>query len=282
LLFAGLYLVAVRTAWGQRVDATALEGQEQVHRPRVEDATERLLSTISIGSVALVGGAIVLVALARGRGRLALTAGVVIGGSTVSAEILKRIVLDRPVLIVPDERGVVASFPSGHTAVAMSLSLAAVLVAPRRLRGFVAVVGGGYALAIGEGVVLTGWHRPSDVLGSYLLCAAWAAIAAAGLVTTNARLVGTGDQVAGGRAVVSPVVAAVGAIALVVAFAGVAAIDVALRADRLDAIDLDAAYAAAAAAIFGLALVVMAGAVFLLRGMALDPPGVSDPAFTRQ
>jgi hypothetical protein len=206
----------------------------------------------------------------------------VIGGSTVSAELLKRVVLERPMLAVPDERGVVASFPSGHTAVAMSLALAAVLVAPRRLRGVVAVAGGAYAVAIGEGVVITGWHRPSDVLASYLLCTAWAALAAAGLTATNARVVRVDDSFAGARPIVSPLIALVGTVALGVAFAGVVVVDVALRADRLDPVDLDMAYAAAAAAILGLALLVMATYVFLLRGMTLDPPGITEPVAARR
>lgn len=273
VLFAGLYTVAVRTSWGQRLDAAALEGQVRVDRPRVDNATESVLATISVGSIALIGGAIILIAFARGRWHLAVAAALVIGVSDVSAEVLKRVLLSRPILIPPDARGAIPSFPSGHTTVAASLALAAVMVAPRRARGFVAVAGGAYALAVGEGVLITGWHRPSDVLGSYLLVTMWVALASAWLVRHHGSVDPmSADRLARRRAIISPLVAAIGAIALGIAFIGIAVVAIAIRFDRLDAIDVDTAFFAAASAIFGLLAVLMATYIFVLRGLTLDPP----------
>jgi membrane-associated phospholipid phosphatase len=271
VLFAGVYFAAVHTPWGQRLDATALEGGARVDRPRVEQATEDLLTTISIGSVALIGGGIVLVALGRGRVHLAVAAGLVVVGSDVSAELLKRAILTRPDLLATVESGSAHnSYPSGHTTVAMSLALAAVLVTPRRARGLVAVVGAVYAIGIGEAVLVSGWHRPSDAIGSYLLVMVWATLTAAWLTGTHARLVRSKGSSTAATPFVSPVLAALGAAALAVSFLGMATVAVALRADRLDALDLNTAYLAASAAILGVGVLVTTIFVFLLRGLTFD------------
>jgi membrane-associated phospholipid phosphatase len=272
LLFMGVYFVAVHTEWGQRLDATALEGGAQVDRPRVEEATEDLLTTISVASVAFIGGGIVLVALGRGRFHLAVGAGIIIAGSCVSAQLLKRVILTRPELLATLDPGSANnSYPSGHTTVAMSIALAAVIVTPRRARGLVAVVAGGYAIGIGEAVLLLGWHRPSDAIGSYLLVMVWATVTAAWLAATRARLVRRQGSSTAAPPLLSPVLAAFGAAALAVAFIGMATVAVAVRSDRLDALDLDTAYLAASAAIFGTAVLVVTTFVFLLRGLTLDP-----------
>jgi len=272
LLFMGVYFVAVHTEWGQRLDATALEGGAQVDRPRVEKATEDLLTTISVGSFALIGGGIVLVALGRGRFYLAVGAGLVVFGSAVSAQLLKRVILTRPDLLATIDSGSVNnSYPSGHATVAMSLALAAVLVTPRRARGLVAVIGGAYAVGIGEAVLLLGWHRPSDAIGSYLLVLVWATVTAAWLAATRARLVRRQGSSTAAPPMLSPVLAAFGAAALAVSFIGMATVAVAVRSDRLDALDLNTAYLAASAAILGTAVLVVTTLVFLLRGLTLDP-----------
>jgi membrane-associated phospholipid phosphatase len=272
LLFMGVYVVAVQTEWGQRLDATALEGGARVDRPRVEKATEDLLTTISIGSVALIGGGIVVVALGRGRFHLALGAGLVVVGSDVSAELLKRLILTRPDLLATLDPGSGNnSYPSGHTTVAMSLALAAVLVTPRRARGLVAVVGAAYAIGIGEAVLISGWHRPSDAIGSYLLVLVWASLAAAWLAGTRARLVRREGSSGVARPFLSPFVGALGAAAQAVSFIGMATVAVALRADRLDALDLNTVYLAASAAILGVGVLVATIYVFLLRGLTIDP-----------
>src|SRR5690606_23894660 len=49
--------------------------------------------------------------------------------------------------------------------------LAMVMVAPHRWRWLAALVAVAFALAFGTGVVATGWHRPSDAIGAFMLCA---------------------------------------------------------------------------------------------------------------
>ena len=67
-----LYALAVHTHFGQHLDNDALLGRSQ--NARVQHATERLLHTIDVLSLALIGGAIVLAALVRARIRLAIGA----------------------------------------------------------------------------------------------------------------------------------------------------------------------------------------------------------------
>ena len=120
--------------------------------------------------------------------------------------------------------------------------------------------------------------RPSDVIGSYLLVLVWATVAAAWLAAAHSRLVHTLGDADAPAPLVSPVVAAFGAAALAVSFVGMAVVVTALRADRLDALDLTTAFLAASAAILGTGVLVVTLFVFLLRGLSLDPPVSTHPA----
>lgn len=267
LLLVALYVVAVRTEWGQRLDNAALDGRTT--HERVLRATDRLLDTISISSLAVVGTVIALIALARRRPHLAVMALVVIGGANLTTQVLKRDLLIRPELLGhPDPLGG-ASFPSGHATVAMSVVVALVLVVPVRMRGPTAALGFVYAALVGMGVVTAGWHRPSDVMAGYLVAVGWAAGAAALLIiwrgAASARL--GGDRLP----VLPPVVVGLGLGLLIVGFLGFAATVVALRQAQLDVVELDEAYGGAMAAIVGVGMLLMSSLVFALRNVTLDP-----------
>ena len=88
VLLVVLAAVFVETRPGQRLDNAALSGRVVQH-PRTAARSERLLQTISVGSLAFLGVAIMAVALARGRGHLALGAGAVILGANVTTEVFK-------------------------------------------------------------------------------------------------------------------------------------------------------------------------------------------------
>jgi len=274
LAFGVLYLVAVRTGWGQNLDNAALVGRTT--RPEVVRATDRLLNTISVSSLVLVGGVIVLIALLRGRPHLALTAAVLVVGANLTTEVLKHWILGRPTLVQPNPLG--PSFPSGHSTVAMSLALALVLVVPETARALTALGAFAYAALVGVGVVTAGWHRPSDVAGAYLVTTAWAALATAFLLAWR----GT-TRVRRPRQALAPLVPPLlvggGLVLLVIGFLGLAATLVALRQDQLDAVRFDEAYAAALTLIVGSGLVLVAALLAALRGVALDP--LEEPVATR-
>jgi membrane-associated phospholipid phosphatase len=227
----------------------------------------------------LLGAGIVTIAVARRRVHLALVAGVVVAGACATTEVLKHFILGRPDLVNPNPLG--PSFPSGHTTVAMSLAVALVLVVPPNRRALVALLGLAYACAVGAGVLTAGWHRPSDVMGAFLVVTAWAAAGTAALVMwrgapPEAEPMDSDD-------VVDPL-AIGGAALLVVGFVGFVIVYLALRQDRLDAVRLSGAYAAALIAIVGTGLIAMATILATIGGVELDPlnRAAGRPGTTRQ
>jgi membrane-associated phospholipid phosphatase len=273
VLLAVLYVVAVRTSWGQRIDDAALDGRTT--RATVLNATDRLLNTISIASLALGSGAIMVVALVRKRPHLAVTAGIVIFGANVTTQVLKKLVLERPDLVGrPDALGFTNSFPSGHSTVAMSLAVALVLVVPARARLAAAFGGLAYATLVGAGTVTAGWHRPSDVLGAYFVVMVWAGVAVALLISTEGAMRTRPARLVARVPSLSPFFGGVGIGLLLGAMFGVAGTLVAARSQQLDAVELGAAYAASIATIAGVALVLLMVLFSLLRDLSLDPPGL--------
>lgn len=260
-----MYLVAVRTHAGQRLDDDALLGRSLNYK--VQEATQRLLNTIDISSLVLVGGSIVVLAVARAQLRLGVAAGVLIAGATGTAELLKQ-VLGRPVLS-PDGL-TTASFPSGHTAVAASLALGVVLVVPPRLRGVTALAGTAYAVAVGAATVTAGWHRPSDAVGGLLVAVAWAAAICAVLVEAPSgtraerRRAERGARMAVGTLVV-------GAALLALTGVTVAGTVAALSDRNLTTVPVGAAYLGSVAVILAAGGLLVAFFLGALGGAPLEP-----------
>lgn len=161
--------VALRTSQGQRLDLAA---GGAVSSPA--DVLSRLyagLGLVSVWSVGLSLLACVALAVLRGRFDLALGAAVIIGGSNVTTQILKRVVFPE-LSLSPGENGL----PSGHTTVALSIALAAVLVAPSAWRSTVVTGVSATATLVGVALVLGRYHRPSDVIAAAFVCLGWAAV----------------------------------------------------------------------------------------------------------
>jgi hypothetical protein len=241
-----LLLVAVRTGTGQRWD-DAGRADPGGGGSAADAATQRLLDTISVSSLALLGVAIMLVAVLRDRPWLAAGAGAVVAGANITTQAMKRSI-ERPDLAVDGVGAGAGAFPSGHVTVASSLALALVLVAPPALRWPAALVGGAYAAGVGVAVLVLGWHRPSEVVGAYLVSVAWTALVAAVVVASR----GPRELAAspGRRARAGAVAAVLLAVAFVVV-AGVAAqrrLDVASAAIDRTALTLAAATCVAACA----------------------------------
>ncbi len=175
----GLEHVAVRTEAGQRRDESAMntvsagaEALQQLHS---------YLGIITIGTTALALVGCVVLALMRGRYAVAIGAVVLVAGSDITTQILKNQIFDRP------DFGfrTISSFPSGHTTVAMSSVLAAVLVAPPLLRPLAIAAGSFAATLVGTSTIVGAWHRPSDVIGAILVSLAWATLVAVILGTVH-------------------------------------------------------------------------------------------------
>lgn len=167
-----LYFGVIRTGIGQEIDQSAYEGRI-VTGGRAAESAERMLSIVSVGSLTLAIGTIGALALLRGRWKLAILGMGAVGTAVLAAEILKLIVLERPDLGVAP--GATNSYPSGHATIGMAVGLGVLLVVPPILRWPVGIGVVIFGAAFGTAVVAVGWHRPSDVVGAYLVSLAAAA-----------------------------------------------------------------------------------------------------------
>ncbi len=179
------YVVFVRTRWGQELDDLAFEGRRAVSAATTQ-RTDRMLHAVTESSLFLLGGAIVLLALAQRRVRVAVVAGACMSCAVVTTEILKLRLLDRPSF--GGVQGISHnSYPSGHATIGMVLSLGLVMVAPSAWRRPATLIAAMVATAFGTAVLASGWHRPSDSLGAAGVALAWFAAGHAVLLGLDAR-----------------------------------------------------------------------------------------------
>lgn len=166
LTLAWLAQRSQRTELGQAVDQA---GMDLV----VGDAetTRRLLGwlgVVSVGTIALAVLGLVVVAVSRRRYEAAAAAVALVLGANLTTQLLKR-------AIEREDFGMltVASFPSGHATVIVSVSLAALLVAPPAGRTLVSALATGAITVTAAATLVASWHRPSDVLGAILVSLVW-------------------------------------------------------------------------------------------------------------
>jgi membrane-associated phospholipid phosphatase len=265
LVFVLVYAFAVRTRWGQRLDATALKGRG-VLSIRAIHAAGRLHTSIDIASLTFLGGAIILVALLRNRLHLAVGAATLIVGSVATSELLKH-TLPRPHLGVTDALQHLPSYPSGHTTVAMSLSISAVFVTPRRWRTPVAILGVLFSSAMACSLVATASHRPSDTIGAALVVTVWASAVAGVLLRSDP----TSEPRRLTLLSFNPWMALGGAGLLVGSFAVAAIVTIAIHYGRLDTVPFGRAFVAAGSAIVGTILICTGALLVALQTSDLGP-----------
>ncbi|HEY1273722.1 MAG TPA: phosphatase PAP2 family protein [Thermoleophilaceae bacterium] len=178
VLFAVVLVGAYVPGRGSWLDAAGLAGFVDLQSSFVAHFTGRLVRFGDPVPVGLAGAMLAVIALARGRPRLAVGVLLLVAATSVSSQVLKAVLAHPRESESLGAGGHVnpAAFPSGHATAAMSLALGAVLVAPRRLRPLAALAGAALAVAVGFSVVSLGWHFPSDVVGGYLLATAWALV----------------------------------------------------------------------------------------------------------
>ena len=263
LAAGALFALAVHTSRGQRIDDLTRGGEALSAFPRASAATARLLDTISVSSLLLFGLGIMAFALLRGRPWLAAGAGAVVAGANLTTQALKGH-FDRPDL-VDGGPTIAGAWPSGHATVAMSLAMALVLVAPAGLRWTTALGGCAYATAVGLAVIALDWHRPSEVVGAYLVAVGWTAAVAALLVAAGEGA-GAGERRGGSGA------GALAALAIGLAFAAVVGVTAARRADVVRLVDDRTAFTAAALAC-GAACALLGGALARLLQRADSDKG---------
>lgn len=211
-----IYLLAVRTRWGQDYENAALAGARQhVSGSWYADA-DRWLNRLTAESFGVSLAVIAIVGLLRRRLLLASCGVLTAGGAVVAARVLKGALPSRPVFgsgaaagghpvhavaahtlatahvlatahtgLSPDQ--VPNTLPSGHAAAAMGLLFGALIVVSRRWYVVVTLLALPGAAFAGVATVAADWHRVSDTVAADLLALAvgllgLAAVAQLGLV----------------------------------------------------------------------------------------------------
>jgi membrane-associated phospholipid phosphatase len=181
-LFVLVAALSLGTIRGQMLDTIALAGND-IGQARVADPLNTALNFISVGSLILVLILVGAIALARKRYSLAIMAVVLVAGSAATTYVLKYYLITRLDYGVDPERAFAPnSLPSGHATAAAAFAVGLVLVVPPAVRGVTSLIGATYAGVVGVATLSSGWHRPSDVIASYLIVGGWAAVAGLMLV----------------------------------------------------------------------------------------------------
>jgi membrane-associated phospholipid phosphatase len=179
-LMVGAYFVGPVSRW----DASALDGLRTLSaHPWIWHIGDFFVHSADPGFIVAALICICAAGLLRGRRRQAVAAALLVGGAGLVCALFKVLAAHprfHPALGA-HQLGDTA-FPSGHATAAMSIALAAVLVARKgRPRLLAAIAGGAYTLAVSISLVVQGWHFPSDVLAGLLVSTAIGMLVLAGL-----------------------------------------------------------------------------------------------------
>ena len=248
-----LRLLAFDVAPIHRADALTLHGFISLDRPSLHPLTSAVARVADPAPYGAIGLVLLSIALAQARVRVAAGVAIVLLGAAVTTDYILK-----PGLGHRHAEDIV--FPSGHATASMALALCAILVASPQVRAYVALLGAAFAIAVSYSFLSLGWHYPSDVLGGYLVAAAWTSAVVATLRWANARWPERTGRRAAGRAfsrVQARTLTALVAgalLALVIAIAAVA------PERALDFLRVHTTFAAGAAAI-ALAGLTVAGAL---------------------
>ena len=140
--------------------------------PEMRETIVAWLGTVSVGSIVAVLLVVLAIGLVRRRLGLAVAAVVLVGGANVTTQLLKELI-PRPAYGVGPLGN---SLPSGHTTAWTSLGLALLMVSPRPLRPLLVCLTSAVATFTGAATILERWHRPSDVIAAFGVCAIWAGV----------------------------------------------------------------------------------------------------------
>ena len=127
--FLVLLALVYGTEPGAAADEHALQAFGELGRPRLAELADAIANLADPLPFALIGLVLVAIGFVRGYPLVGLAAGVVMVGANVTTQVLKPL-LANPRGMFGDYGVAAAAFPSGHATAAMSLALAAVMVAP--------------------------------------------------------------------------------------------------------------------------------------------------------
>jgi membrane-associated phospholipid phosphatase len=182
-LLLATYLIGAVARW----DVSAFRGLMVLSdHSAIFDVAHRVVHLANLLPSVVILATIAATGVAIGRPRHAAAAVLLVGGAAITTYGLK-IVLAHPryQALLGSSSLAGDAFPSGHATTAMSIALAAVLVAPRRWRPAVSLAAACFPLAVGVSAVIMGMHYPSDVLGGFLVAASFGLLAVAAMRATD-------------------------------------------------------------------------------------------------
>jgi membrane-associated phospholipid phosphatase len=167
----------------ERADQSVLNGFGGLQRPHVNSIATRIAELCNPQPYVYLVAIPVIMALARGRRRVAVAVIAIILGANLTTQLLKPLLADprAAAYVLGPGHVSAASWPSGHATAAMSLALCFVLAAPARLRPAAAALGATFAVAVSYSFLTLGWHYPSDVFGGFLVAGVWTLLGIAAL-----------------------------------------------------------------------------------------------------
>jgi len=183
------YFALVGTPWGRQFDHDAFLGRKMLSRETITFDSDILKlvrkRTLFLGAVATLA-----IAVMRRCTFVGIVAVAASGCAVVGAVVLKRVLSWHA--LVPSDAMLNSGFqtntyPSGHTTVVTSLALSLLLVSPSRWRPWLAIAGGCISATFATGVLVVGWHRPSDALGALAWSGFCMNVAAAFVVRLQGR-----------------------------------------------------------------------------------------------
>ena len=170
IAMGAVYLLAVRTQWGQYLDQQAYltllgtgASADLPHMVGLGSITDYRLWTVAAALIIGLG-------FVAGRCWSLLPLLLLPIAGILLAQFLRDEVLLRPDFV--GDAWLSNTFPSGHAAAAAGCVAAIVRAAPRRVAPVLAILGVGWLTLVGQDLMVWGWHRPSDLIGSILLATA--------------------------------------------------------------------------------------------------------------
>lgn len=178
LSFVTVVLSALGTPAGQRIDQAAMVSISEAASGTLGSWLETVVAStppVAIGAAALS----VLWACVRRRYTTAAAVAVMFGGSVATSQVMKNVFVSRPDLL-SDAAWYSNSLPSGHATLAIAGACAVACMAPDRGRSATTLFSAALAVCVAVGVVVSAWHRPSDVVAGALVVGGWGLLTSAG------------------------------------------------------------------------------------------------------
>ena len=188
LTLALTWYAAHEIAWLRRVDVNILLGFQALNRPRVDWIAQAFVWLCDPSHYVVLVALPVVIALVRGRRRLAVAALALLVGANLTTEFLKPLAAGaRDHVTDPWISLTNATWPSGHTTAAMSLAFALIICVPGRWRPVVSALMALFVVGVVYSLLTLGVHYPSDVVGGFEVATTWTLLVLGALWTYEAH-----------------------------------------------------------------------------------------------